>query len=117
MKVAIVIFAGTERMEDIARVHNALIAAKEFKEKGDDWLLIFDGAGTKWLKDLSNPQHMFYSLFQSLRGVSVCACEFCANALGVKGDIDRWNVPYMHEYEGHPSYRKLLSKGYQIISF
>jgi hypothetical protein len=45
-KAAIVVLAGTESHADLGRVTNALEAAKEFEEAGDDVEVIFDGAGT-----------------------------------------------------------------------
>ena len=36
IKVAVVVLADTETHEDMARVHNALLAVKEFKDAKDD---------------------------------------------------------------------------------
>lgn len=116
IKVAIVVLADTETHEDMARVHNALLAAKEFKEANDDIKLIFDGAGTKWIKELSKPDQMFHELFDSLKGKSTGACSFCAGAFGVKESVVS-SISLMEEYEGHPSFRKLMVEGYRIITF
>ncbi len=117
VKVAIVVLADTETHEDMARVHNALLAAKEFKEANDDVKLIFDGAGTKWIKELSKPDHLFHELFELLKGKSTGVCSFCAGAFGVKESVLTSNIPLMEEYEGHPSFRELIVEGYQIITF
>ncbi len=117
VKVAIIVLADTETHEDIARVHNALLAAKEFKDVKDDFKLIFDGAGTKWIKELSKPEHMFHELFDSLKGKSTGVCSFCAGAFGIKESAMESSIPLMGEYEEHPSFRKLISQGYQIITF
>ncbi|MDD5615708.1 MAG: DsrE family protein [Candidatus Methanoperedens sp.] len=117
IKVAIIVLADTETHEDIARVHNALLAAKEFKDVNDDFKLIFDGAGTKWIKELSKPDHMFHELFDSLKGKSTGVCSFCAGAFGIKESAMESSIPLMGEYEEHPSFRKLISQGYQIITF
>ncbi len=45
------------------------------------------------------------------------ACRFCAAAFGVKEEVERSGIPLLGEYEGHPSIRKLVSQGYQIITF
>ncbi len=117
IKVAIVVLADTETHEDMARVHNALLVAKEFKEAKDDIKLIFDGAGTRWIVELSKPDHMFHELFESLKDKSTGACSFCAGAFGVKESAIESSIPLMEEYEGHPSFRELLAQGYQIITF
>lgn len=117
IKVAIIVLADTETHEDIARVHNALLAAKEFKDVKDDFKLIFDGTGTKWIKELSKPDHMFHELFNSLKGKSTGVCSFCAGAFGIKESAMESSIPLIGEYEEHPSFRKLISQGYQIITF
>ncbi|MBA3390869.1 MAG: hypothetical protein H0U02_16195 [Rubrobacter sp.] len=51
--VALVVFADTETHADTGRVANALTAAKEFKDANDEVALVFDGAGTRWIGELS----------------------------------------------------------------
>lgn len=117
VKVAIVVLADTETHEDMARVHNALVAVKEFKDAKDDVKLIFDGAGTKWIGELSKPDHMFHELFESLKDKSTGVCSFCAGAFGVKESVLASDISLSGEYEGHPSFRELIVEGYQIITF
>ncbi|MFZ3166969.1 MAG: hypothetical protein WA130_05085 [Candidatus Methanoperedens sp.] len=50
---------------------------KEFKDAKDEFKLIFDGTGTKWIKVLSKPEHMFHELFDSLKGNSTEASGDC----------------------------------------
>ncbi|MDQ3943461.1 MAG: hypothetical protein M3254_10215, partial [Actinomycetota bacterium] len=59
-KAAIVVLADTETHGDLGRVANALTSAKEFKEAGDETTIIFDGAGTRWVGELSNPDHQYH---------------------------------------------------------
>ncbi|VVB84407.1 DsrE/DsrF-like family protein [uncultured archaeon] len=117
IKVAIIVLADTETHGDMARVHNALLAAKEFKDAKDEFKLIFDGAGTKWIKELSKPDHIFHELFDSLKGRSTGVCGFCAGAFGIKESAMESHIPLREEYEGHPSFRELIAEGYQIITF
>ena len=65
-RVAILVLADVETHGDLGRVVNAMIAAKEFTEAGDDVQLIFDGAGTQWLGLLSDPEHKAHRLFEPL---------------------------------------------------
>ncbi|TKS57773.1 MAG: hypothetical protein EWM73_03735 [Nitrospira sp.] len=116
-KVAIVVLADTETHEGLGRVVNALEAVKDFKEAKDDVQLIFDGAGPKWIPELSKPDHKFHGLFESVKDRIAGACEFCAGAFGVKDKVVASGVKLAGDFEGHPSFRKLVSEGYQVITF
>jgi hypothetical protein len=56
-KAAIVVLADTETSGELGRVVNALTTAKELKQEGDEMAVVFDGAGTKWVPVLSDPEH------------------------------------------------------------
>jgi hypothetical protein len=116
-KVAIVVLADTESFEGLGRAFNALEAVKELKEAGDDVRLIFDGAGTKWLPALSKPDHKAHALYQSVKDKVAGACGFCAGVFGVAPAVERCEVRLLGEYDGHPSFRKLVKDGYQVITF
>jgi hypothetical protein len=45
------------------------------------------------------------------------ACSYCASSFGVKEEVEKSNVPLLEEYAGHPSLQKLVSEGYQVITF
>lgn len=66
-KAASVVFADTGSPEALGRVVNALTTVKEFKEAGDDAVVIFDGAGTKWIGELSRADHNYHGLFEDVR--------------------------------------------------
>ena len=126
-KVAILVLADTETHTDHGRLTNAMETTKEFKEAGDEVQLIFDGAGTKWVAELSKKENRFNQFFNSLKEQgdnnttgkppSIVACKFCANAFGVEAKVRESGTKLADEFEGHPSLRKLVSQGYQIISF
>lgn len=116
-KVAIVVLADTESHGDLARVVNALEAVKEFKDAHDDVQLIFDGAGPKWIPELSKPDHKIHGLYEAVKDRIAGACEFCAGAFGVKDKVVVCGVKLAGEYDGHPSFKKLVSQGYQVITF
>ncbi len=117
IKVAIIVLADTETHADMGRVANALEAAKEFQESGDEITLLFDGAGTKWIGVLAHPQHRMHNLFTSVRESIAGACHFCSQAFGVKEQVQQSGIPLLGEYDGHPSLRELVSQGYQVITF
>ncbi|MCI0509999.1 DsrE family protein [Chromohalobacter sp.] len=117
MKAAIVVLADTETHEALGRAVNALEAVKEFKEAGDDVQLIFDGAGAKWVVELSKPDHKAHGLYAAVRDKVSGVCDYCAGAFGVKDQVVACGAPLVDDFEGHPSFRKLLSQGYQVITF
>ena len=116
-KVAIIVLADTETHGDLGRAFNALQAVKEFKEAGDDVRLIFDGAGTKWIVEFSNPDHKAHDLFEAVKDKIAGACYYCSKAFGVKAGVENCGIPFTSESEGHPSFRKLIQEGFQIITF
>lgn len=117
LKAAIVVLADTDTKEALGRVVNALEAVKEFSEAGDDVQLIFDGAGAKWVPTLEATDHYAHPLYAAVRDKVAGVCAYCANAFGVKDRVEACNVNLMGEYEGHPSFRKLIAGGYQVITF
>lgn len=117
MKVGIIVLADKATYADMGRVANALETAKEFQEGGDEVAVIFDGARTRWVGELSKPDHRLHRQFRAVRANIAGACRFCATAFGVKEEVQQSGIPLLGEYEGHPSIRKLVNQGYQIITF
>lgn len=116
MKAVILVLADTETHEDRGRIRNALETATEFKDAGDDVKLIFDGAGTKWIPEISRPDNKYHELYAALKDRTL-ACKYCASAFGVTLGIQAAGISLSDEYHGHPSLRKLASQDYQIITF
>ena len=117
LKAAIMVLAGAEAHGDMARVANALEAAKEFKEAGDDVKIIFDGAGTQWIAKLADTQNPLHPLFNAVKDKVAGVCSYCAVAFGAADDVAACGVNLLKEYEGHPSFRELVSQGYEVITF
>lgn len=117
LKIAVIILADVGTGEAMGRVLNALEAAKEYKEAGDDVRLIFDGAGSKWVPELSKPDHKLHGLYASVRDNIAGVCDYCSGAFGVHGAIESCGVVFLDEYENHISFRRLSAEGYQIITF
>ncbi len=115
-KAAIVILADTESKEGLGRVANALTAAKEFKEEDHEVTVVFDGAGTKWVGELADPDYKYNEHFELVKDEIEGACAHCAKAFGVKENVQESGVELMGEFEGHPSLAKLVSEGFQVIT-
>ena len=116
-KVAVLVLSDTSTREGLGRTVNAMIATKEFQDAGDEVRLIFDGAGTKWVGELAKPDHRYHALFEAVRGQVAGACGYCAQAYGADQDVHREQVPMLDEYEHHPSLRRLIVEGFQVLTF
>lgn len=118
-KYAIILQAGKESHEGMARAVHAFLYAKELKAHGHDVVLVFDGAGTEWIEELSNPesQSKLKPMYDQLKQAEVLEviCDFCAGAFAVKDRLAQRQVPLTAEYEGHPSIAKWADAGYALI--
>ncbi len=119
-KTAIVVLsepkAGSE--EALGRVFNALAAAYDFKNQGEEVKILFQGAGTRWPEHLQKEDHPGHGLYQAvadkIEGVSCgCADVFGSNPSGLDLITDN-AVPGT---TGLPSFVKLQKDGYNIITF
>ena len=116
-KLGVVVFADTESHADLGRVVNALITVKEAGEAGDEVRLIFDGAGTRWIGELASPAHRSHRLYISVKDRITGACEFCARAFGATEAVQAAGVPLLDEYHQHPSLRRLVADGFELLIF
>ena len=116
-KGAIVVLAGTESREGLGRVTNALVTAREFKEAGDEVVIVFDGAGTQWIGELLDEEHKYHRAFERVRDVVAGACSYCAEAYGVTDTVEQAGIPLLDEYARHPSIRRLIDEGYAVVTF
>ncbi|MCI0623626.1 MAG: DsrE family protein [Acidobacteria bacterium] len=124
MKAAIVVFSdpksGSE--ESLGRVFNALAAAYDFKQKGDDVRILFQGAGTRWVGELTKGDHPAHGLFEAVKdkvaGVSCgCADVFGATAEAEKGGFELIKDNRVPNTSGLPSFRKLATDGCTVLTF
>jgi len=118
-KYLVILQAGKESHEGMARAVHAFLYARELKEHGHEVRLVFDGAGTEWAEELSNPAleskiKPMYDEFKKL-GVEEVICDFCAGAFGVKEKLQGRRLPLTAGYEGHPSIAQWADQGYQIV--
>ncbi|MDQ7819222.1 MAG: DsrE family protein [Armatimonadota bacterium] len=116
-RVALIVLAGTDTRGDLGRVVNALTAARELQDTGDDVRIIFDGAGTRWIGELTSPGHRYGPLFAAVRDAVYGVCRHCAAAYGVQEAVQAQAIPLVGDYDGHPSLRRLLAEGFTVITF
>lgn len=114
-KAAIVVLSDIETQS--ANVLNALEAVKEFKEAGDDVQLIFDGYGVKSAVAIADPEHRLHRLHTLVEDKIAGLCRYCARAFDVYDRAEELGLPMLAEYDQHPSIRKRVAEGYQVITF
>lgn len=117
VKLSVVVLAGTEAHSDLARVLNALALTKETKEAGDEVELVCDGAAVGWIPILADPEHKLHRMFEAIKDRVAGACEFCAGAFDVKDEIRSAGIAFLSEFEGHPSLRRRVAEGFQVVTF
>ncbi|MFP4366587.1 MAG: hypothetical protein ACLFQA_05785 [Bacteroidales bacterium] len=116
-KLAIVVFSDTTSMEALGKISNAFVLANEAFENGDDLKFIFEGAGSKWIGELENEEHKLNSMYLGLKKQITGVCSFCAEAFGVKSQVEKAGVTLIDEYKNHPSLHNLVIEGYSVLIF
>ena len=124
MKTAIIILSDpkTGSEEALGRVFNGLAAAYDFKQAGDEVTIRFQGAGTRWIGELSKKDHAAHELFEAVKdhvaGVSCgCADVFGATEEAQKSGFDLIKENLVPGTTGMASFRKLAAEGYTILTF
>ncbi len=124
MKVTIAIFSdpknGSE--EALGRVFNGLAAAYDFKQGGDDVSVVFQGAGTRWIGELTKKDHPAHDLFEAVKdqvaGVSCgCADVFGGAEEAQKSGFDLIKNNPIPGTSGLTSFRTLISEGSTVLTF
>lgn len=115
LKIAVVIYEPIT--SNTARVYRGLKTALEFKQAGDDIVVVFDGSGVETLAAITAPSHKMNPLAVALKDNIRGACGFCVTSHGVSDEIAQggWNL--LTDYKGEASVRNLVVEGYQILNF
>ncbi|WP_287416795.1 hypothetical protein [Oceanithermus sp.] len=116
MELTVVVLADTETHGDLGRLANALETAADAAAAGAELELVFDGAATRWVARLEDPDHKHHALWRGLKprsGVRV----YCARAFGVLAQVRRAGVRLLDERRGHPSIYRRLARGAVVLTF
>lgn len=117
-KAAFIILAAGDTHESLGRVVNAFMGALEYGKEGDgEARIIFDGAGTQAAAAFAKKGHKYNELFEKVREQVEGACSYCARAFEVTDQVKEANITLIDEFKGHPSFKKLIDSGYQVLVF
>lgn len=124
MKAAIMVLSDpkSDTEEALGRVFNALASAYDFKYNGDQVTVLFQGAGTRWIGELTKINHPAHNLFEAIKdtvaGVSCgCADVFGSGEEAVKSGFELIKDNAVPGTTGLPSLRKLIGDGYTVLTF
>lgn len=114
-KIAIIVHASESKL---ARALHALLYAQELHEASNEVKVIFDGAGTVWIKQFEDPTNKYHPVYKAVKSLGVIAgvCEYCAGAFGVRENVQASGLAAMGERDGHPSIVQLIAADFQIIT-
>ncbi len=123
-KAAILVLSDpkTGSEEALGRVFNALAAAYDFKNRGEEVTILFNGAGTRWIGELSKEDHPAHALFEDVKDkVAGVSCG-CADVFGGTEDAEQSGFELIKDNPvpgttGLPSLRNLAADGYTVLTF
>ena len=124
MKAVIVVLSDPKSGSDeaLGRFFNALAAAYDFKQRGDDVSILFQGAGTRWIGEVSKSDHAAHALFEEVKDkVAGVSCG-CADVFGATEDAEKSGFDLIKDNPvpgtaGLPSLQKLAAEGYTVLTF
>lgn len=108
--------------EALGRMFNALAAAYDFDQAGDEVRVQFQGAGTRWPELLESPEHPAYEVYQAVRhtiaGIS-CGCSdlFGGGDSARAAGLELIKDNPLPGTSGLASVRTLVANGYSILAF
>ena len=124
MKAAILVLSDPNhgKEEALGRVFNALATAYDFKENGAEVKVLFNGTGTRWIAELSNPENPVHGLFEAVKDTVAGVSCGCADVFGAAADVEKSGYDYLTENavpgpRGLPSLRQLSADGYTVLTF
>ena len=124
MKAAVIILSDPKSGTDdaLGRLFNGLAAAYDFKHRGDEVTILFQGTGTRWAGELSKESHPAHQLYKAVEDkVAGVSCG-CADVFGARADAEKNGFDLITDNQvpgtsGLPSLQKLSSDGYNIMVF
>lgn len=113
-KFVIFVQAGPQ---ELARALHGLLYARELHEAGIPVRVVFDGAGTTWIREFGNPGHKYHGVYRQVADAGLIdgACAYCAGAFGVKEDIQSAGISLLDAAGGHPSLVRYVRDGWMPL--
>lgn len=123
-KTAIVVLSDPASGSDeaLGRLFNAMFVAYELREKGQEVALIFQGAGTRWVNEVTKPDHPAHGLFEAVKDAIVVVCGGCADVFGATADVRASGLALVREKSipgtsGIVDLSRFLDEGFRLLTF
>lgn len=123
MKTAIVILSDPKSGDEaLGRVFNALAVAHEGRQAGDEVEIVFNGAGTRWPAELSQPAHPAHALYQAVLESVAGASRACAVVFNATQGAEACGTTLLADKTlpgtpGLANIRRYLAEGWQTLVF
>ncbi|BDQ37397.1 hypothetical protein SYK_17570 [Pseudodesulfovibrio nedwellii] len=98
---------------------HVLLNALDMKEKGEDTIIVFEGASVTLIPELEKKENPFSTLYFKAKDAGLIdgACKACSAKLGVLDAVKEAGIELIGDMAGHPSIAEYQKKGYTIITF
>jgi hypothetical protein len=124
MKAAIIVLSDPKigNEEALGRLFNALASAYDFKQKGDEVTVLFQGTGTRWVGEITKADHPAHKLYEAVADkVAGVSCG-CADVFGASEEVEKSGFDLIKDNQapgttGLPSLQKLIADEYNILIF
>lgn len=123
MKAAIIILSDPKTGEEaLGRLFNGLAAAYDFKHKGDEVTVLFQGAGTRWSGEVTKADHPVHELYKAVEDTVAGVSCGCADVFGASEDAQKNGFDLIKDNpvpgtSGLPSLQSLVADGYRVLTF
>ena len=124
MKTAIVVLSdpnsGTE--EALGRVFNALATAYDFKQRGEEVEIVFEGAGSRWPAELTKPDHPAHELYEAVADTVAGVSCGCADVFGATEEVEKAGLDLITDNpvpgtRGMASLQRFVGEGATVLTF
>ncbi len=123
MKAAIIILSDPKAGEEaLGRMFNGLAAAYDFKQKGIEVGIYFQGTGTRWPGVLANQEHPIHALYKGVEDKVVGVSCGCADVFGAREEVEKAGFDLITDNSvpgtsGLPSIAQIAADGYTVFTF
>jgi hypothetical protein len=122
-KTAIVVLSDPQGGDEaLGRLFNALAAAYDFKQRHQDVQLVFQGAGTRWTRLLTEHNHPAHALYKAVEDTVAGVSAGCADVFGARDAAEANGFALIGTNRvpgtsGLPSLAQYASAGYTVLTF
>ena len=113
-KFALFAFNG----DPVCFIH-VVLNAIDMNEKGYVAKIIMEGAATKLIEPLSQPDNPLNNNWQKVKELRLVegVCKACATKMGTLKEAESQGLTLLDDMSGHPSMTRYLDAGFEIITF